>query len=68
MAGLKVTNRAEMSSDEELMRAVQQGDLSAFEQIVSRHQTAAWSTACRFLNDPAEAQDRPSVRQRKVAA
>jgi len=39
------------------MRAVQQGDLSAFEQIVLRHQTAAWSAACRFLNDPAEAED-----------
>jgi RNA polymerase sigma-70 factor (ECF subfamily) len=46
-----------MASDEELMRAVQQGDLSAFEQIVLRHQTAAWSTACRLLNDPAEAED-----------
>ncbi|MBI4662985.1 MAG: sigma-70 family RNA polymerase sigma factor [Verrucomicrobia bacterium] len=46
-----------MASDEELMRAVQHGDLSAFEQIVLRHQAVAWNTACRFLNDPAEAED-----------
>lgn len=39
------------------MRAVQAGDLSAFEQIVLRHQSVAWNTACRFLNDPAEAED-----------
>lgn len=39
------------------MRAVQHGDLSAFEQIVLRHQAVAWNTACRFLNDPAEAED-----------
>ncbi len=44
-------------SDAELMRSVQQGDLSAFEQIVLRHQAVAWNTACRFLNDPAEAED-----------
>jgi RNA polymerase sigma-70 factor (ECF subfamily) len=47
----------EATTDEELMRAVQQGDLSAFEQIVLRHQTAAWNTACRFLNDSVEAED-----------
>lgn len=46
-----------MSSDAELMQAVQQGDLSAFEQIVLRHQALVWSTASRFLNDPAEAED-----------
>lgn len=46
-----------MTSDEELMQAVRQGDLSAFERIVLRHQTSAWNTACRFLNDPAEAED-----------
>ena len=39
------------------MRAVQNGDLAAFEQIVLRHQASAWNTACRFLNDPAEAED-----------
>ena len=46
-----------MASDEELMQAVQQGDLFAFEQIVLRHQTSAWNIACRFLNDPTEAED-----------
>jgi len=45
------------TSDEEFMRAVQRGDLSAFEQVVLRHQAVAWNTACRFLNDPAEAED-----------
>lgn len=39
------------------MQAVQRGNLSTFEQIVLRHQTTVWSTACRFLNDPAEAED-----------
>jgi len=39
------------------MRAVQVGDLSAFEQIVLRHQTSAWNFACRILNDHAEAED-----------
>jgi RNA polymerase sigma-70 factor (ECF subfamily) len=46
-----------MSSDAELMQAVQQGDLSAFEQIVLRHQALVWSTACRYLNAPTEAED-----------
>lgn len=45
------------ASDEALMQAVQRGNLSTFEQIVLRHQTTVWSTACRFLNDPAEAED-----------
>lgn len=34
-----------MPSDEELMRAVAGGDLSAFGQLVTRHQAAAWNTA-----------------------
>jgi RNA polymerase sigma-70 factor (ECF subfamily) len=46
-----------MLSDEELMHAVQQGDLSAFEQIVLRHQQTAWRVTCRFLGDPTEAED-----------
>ena len=46
-----------MLSDEELMHAVQQGDLLAFEQIVLRHQVMAWRVACRFLGDPTEAED-----------
>jgi RNA polymerase sigma-70 factor, ECF subfamily len=46
-----------MLSDEELMHAVQQGDLSAFQQIVLRHQQTAWRVACRFLGDATEAED-----------
>jgi RNA polymerase sigma-70 factor (ECF subfamily) len=46
-----------MLSDEELMHAVRQGDLSSFEQIVLRHQQTAWRVACRFLGDPTEAED-----------
>src|SRR5579859_232863 len=46
-----------MLSDEELMQAAQQGDLSAFEQVVLRHQQTAWRVACRFLGDPTEAED-----------
>lgn len=39
------------------MRAVQEGNLPAFEQLVLRHQVSAWNTARRFLNDAAEAED-----------
>jgi RNA polymerase sigma-70 factor (ECF subfamily) len=46
-----------MGSDEELMQAVQRGDLCSFEQIVLRHQQTAWRVACRFLGDPTEAED-----------
>ena len=46
-----------MQSDEELMSAVGKGDLAAFEQIVLRHQSAAWNSAYRFLGDAAEAED-----------
>jgi len=46
-----------MPTDEELMQAVGRGDLSAFEQVVVRHQKEAWSAAWRFLGDPAEAED-----------
>ena len=45
------------SSLEELMLAVSKGDLDAFEQIVLRCQTLAWSAAYRFLGDAAEAED-----------
>ena len=44
-------------SDEELMLAVGKGDLDAFEQIVLRHQKAAWYTAYRFLGDRVTAED-----------
>lgn len=46
-----------MRGDEELMLAVAEGDLGAFEQIVLRHQNSAWSAAYRFLGDHAEAED-----------
>jgi RNA polymerase sigma-70 factor (ECF subfamily) len=46
-----------MRSDEELMSDVAQGDLSAFEQLVRRHQASAWNTAFRLLGDAHEAED-----------
>ena len=46
-----------MLTDEELMQAVARGDLSAFEQVVLRHQKEAWSAAWRLLGDAAEAED-----------
>lgn len=46
-----------MPSDEELMLAVARGDLSAFEQLVTRHQDSAWNTAYRFLGNRADAED-----------
>ena len=44
-------------SDEELMIAVRDGDLAAFEQIVVRHQADAWKAAYRFTGDAVEAED-----------
>jgi len=44
-------------SDEELMLSVREGDLQAFDQIVLRHQSAAWGVAYRFLGDADEAED-----------
>ena len=46
-----------MPSDEELMLAVASGDLSAFGQLVTRHQTSAWNVAYRFLGNTADAED-----------
>lgn len=43
--------------DEELMLAVGRGDLSAFNEIIHRHQDIAWRVAYRFLGDSAEAED-----------
>src|SRR5438874_2262466 len=43
--------------DEALMLAVSRGDRAAFEQLVLRHEAAAWGAAYRFLGDPAEAED-----------
>ena len=46
-----------MRCDEELMSAVSDGDLDAFEAIVLRHQAEAWRVAYRFTGDAAEAED-----------
>lgn len=43
--------------DEELMLAVGRGDLSAFNEIIHRHQSTAWRVAYRFLGDSVEAED-----------
>ena len=39
------------------MLAVARGGLSAFGQLVSRHQTSAWNAAYRFLGNTADAED-----------
>ena len=44
-------------SDEELMLAVGQYDLDAFNELVRRHQRTAWRIAHRSLGDPVEAED-----------
>jgi RNA polymerase sigma-70 factor (ECF subfamily) len=46
-----------MLSDEELMLAIGEGNLGAFEQMVLRHQVAVWNAAYRFLGDAATAED-----------
>ena len=44
-------------SDEELMLSVRDGNLHAFDQLLLRHQSAAWGVAYRFLGDADEAED-----------
>jgi RNA polymerase sigma-70 factor (ECF subfamily) len=39
------------------MMAVARGDLSAFDEIVRRHERLAWSIAFRFIGDMHEAED-----------
>jgi len=46
-----------MRSDEELMSAVAKGDLTAFEQLVRRHQGSAWNAAFRLVGDLHAAED-----------
>ena len=46
-----------MSSDEQLVASVMQGDRNAFGQLVQRYQTAVWATATHVLGDHHEAQD-----------
>ncbi len=43
--------------DAELMAATARGDAAAFAELVRRHHSRAWRLACRFLGDPAEAED-----------
>jgi RNA polymerase sigma-70 factor (ECF subfamily) len=50
-------DRVSVRSDEDLMLAVAEGDLDAFEQIVLRHRADAWRVAYRFTGDAAEAED-----------
>jgi RNA polymerase sigma-70 factor (ECF subfamily) len=45
------------TSSEQLMLAVAEGDLDAFDEIVLRHQKLAWGIAYRFLGDSHEAED-----------
>ncbi len=46
-----------MRSDEDLMLAVGEGDLKAFEELVHRHQVWAWGVAYRFLGHRQESED-----------
>ena len=46
-----------MTSDEELMLAVGKGDLSAFGEIVLRHQQSIWNIAYRSLGNKTDAED-----------
>jgi RNA polymerase sigma-70 factor (ECF subfamily) len=45
------------TASEQLMQAVAGGDLSAFNEIVLRHQKLAWGIAYRFLGDRHAAED-----------
>jgi RNA polymerase sigma-70 factor, ECF subfamily len=47
----------EMRSDEDLMSDAAQGDMTAFEQLVRRHQSPAWNAAFRLLGNAHEAED-----------
>ena len=46
-----------MTSDEELMLPVGKGDLSAFGEIVLRHQQSIWNIAYRCLSNKTDAED-----------
>jgi RNA polymerase sigma-70 factor (ECF subfamily) len=50
-------NSQEYISSEQLMLALARGDTAAFDQLVLRHQKAAWGIAYRFLGDRHEAED-----------
>jgi RNA polymerase sigma-70 factor (ECF subfamily) len=40
-----------------LMARIRSGDTEAFEELLSRHHRSVYNLACRFLNDPADAED-----------
>ena len=44
-------------ADEDLMLAAGRGDMTAFGELVRRHQTTAWRAAYRLLGGAAEAED-----------
>jgi RNA polymerase sigma-70 factor (ECF subfamily) len=44
-------------SDEDLMIKSSKGDMKAFEQLVLRHQSPVWRTACRYIRNVEEARD-----------
>jgi RNA polymerase sigma-70 factor (ECF subfamily) len=46
-----------LTTDEQLIARVSQGDIIAFESLVQRHQKSALRAAQRFLGDAAEAED-----------
>lgn len=46
-----------LPGDAELMAATAHGDSAAFAELVRRHHARAWRLACRFIGDPAEAED-----------
>jgi RNA polymerase sigma-70 factor (ECF subfamily) len=49
--------RHTVASDAQLMAAVGQGDVAAFDTLVVRHQQWAWRAAYRFLGDRQAAED-----------
>lgn len=44
-------------SDSELVRAAKQGELAAFEELVSRHERQVYTLALRLVQNPHDAQD-----------
>jgi RNA polymerase sigma-70 factor (ECF subfamily) len=46
-----------VDTDEQLMQAVAEGDLDAFNELILRYQDLAWKMAYRFIGDAMEAED-----------
>jgi RNA polymerase sigma-70 factor (ECF subfamily) len=46
-----------MTTEPHLVARAQQGDLSAFEELVHRYQREIYNLACRLVQDPEEAKD-----------